>query len=173
MGSSSWTNFSMRDSSWSASRSKRSCRAGRGGVLVLLGDVLVAPLLAHLAFPDVGLHLHEVDDALEVALGAPGQLQDERKRLEAIDHHVHRALEVGAGAVHLVHEADPRDGVAVGLTPDGLGLGLDAGDGVEHRDRAVEHPQRTLDLDREVDVAGRVDDVDPVALPLSTWWRRT
>jgi hypothetical protein len=76
---------------------------------------------------------------------------------------VDAALEVGADAVHLVDEADARDVVLVGLAPDRLGLGLDAGDGVEHRDRAVEHAQRALDLDGEVDVAGRVDDVDPVS----------
>ena len=57
--------------------------------------------------------------------------------------------------------------VLVGLAPDGLGLGLDAGDRVEHRDRAVEHAQRALDLDGEVDVAGRVDDVDPAVAPLA------
>ena len=101
-----------------------------------------------------------------------GSCRTSGRRLEAVDDHVDRALEVGAGAVHLVHEADPRDVVAVGLAPDGLGLRLDAGDRVEHGDGAVEDPERTLDLDREVDVAGRVDDVDPVALPLSTWWRR-
>jgi hypothetical protein len=59
------------------------------------------------------------------------------------------------------------DLVAVGLTPDGLGLRLDAGDRVEHRDRAVEHTEAPLDLDGEVDVTGRVDDVDPEALPLA------
>jgi hypothetical protein len=47
----------------------------------------------------------------------------------------------------------------------GLGLRLDARDAVEHRDRAIEHAQRALDLDREVDVARRVDDVDPVVVP--------
>ena len=36
---------------------------------------------------------------------------------------------------------------------------------VEHGDGAVEHPQRALDLDGEVDVAGRVDDVDAVVAP--------
>src|SRR6185503_17977578 len=35
------------------------------------------------------------------------------------------------------------------------------------RDRTVEHAQRPLDLDREVDVAGRVDDLDRVTLPLA------
>ena len=43
---------------------------------------------------------------------------------------------------------------------------LHAGDRAEHQDGAVEHAQRALDLDGEVDVAGRVDDVDVVVLPL-------
>jgi hypothetical protein len=67
--------------------------------------------------------------------------------------------------VELVHEHDPRYAVPVGLTPDRLGLGLDAGHAVQHRDRAVEHPQRTLDLVGEVDVPGGVDDVDLVSVP--------
>src|SRR6185369_13151287 len=41
------------------------------------------------------------------------------------------------------------------------------GDRVEQRDRAVEHAQRALHLDGEVDVAGRVDDVDAVVTPLA------
>src|SRR3546814_6726126 len=47
-----------------------------------------------------------------------------------------------------------------GLAPDGFGLGLDAGDGVEERNGAIEHAQRAFDFDGEVDVARRVDDVD-------------
>ena len=50
----------------------------------------------------------------------------------------------------------------------------------EHRDRRVEHAQRALDLDGEVDVPGRIDDVDAVlgeaACPSpsrSRWSRRT
>ena len=86
-------------------------------------------------------------------------------RAEAGAHHRDGAVEVGADAVHLVDERDARHAVAVGLAPDGLRLRLDAGDGVEHGDGAVEHAQRALHLGGEVDVAGRVDDVDPVILP--------
>ena len=82
-------------------------------------------------------------------------------------------VEVGAGAVHLVDEADARHVVLVGLAPHRLGLRLDAGDAVEHGDGAVEHAQRALDLDGEVDVAGRVDDVDAVVAARSRWSRRT
>ena len=80
-------------------------------------------------------------------------------------HHVQAAVEVGADAVHLVDVDDARDAVLVGLPPHRLRLRLDAGDGVEDGDGAVEHAQRALDLDREVDVARRVDDVDAVVAP--------
>ena len=86
--------------------------------------------------------------------------------VEAIADHLDAAPEVGADAVHLVDEAEARHVVLVRLPPHRLGLRLDAGDRVEHRDRAVEDAQRALDLDREVDVAGRVDDVDLAVAPL-------
>src|SRR5690606_12397633 len=66
------------------------------------------------------------------------------------------------GAVHLVDEGQPRHAVLVGLAPDGLRLGLHAADGAQHEHRAVEHAQRALDLDGEVDVPRGVDDVEPV-----------
>ena len=86
--------------------------------------------------------------------------------------HVDAAVELGAGAVELVDEADAGHVVAVGLAPDRLGLRLDAGDAVEHRNRAVEHAQRALDLDGEVDVPGGVDDVDDVVRPTRRWSRQ-
>ena len=87
--------------------------------------------------------------------------------VETVLDHVDATEEVRADAVHLVDEADARHVVLVGLAPHRLGLGLDAGDGVEDRDRAVEHAQRALDLDGEVDVARGVDDVDAVAVPVA------
>ena len=76
--------------------------------------------------------------------------------------HLHGAPEVGAGAVHLVDEADARHVIFVGLAPDRLGLRLDAGDGIEDDDAAIKHTQRTLHLSREVHVPRRIDDVDTV-----------
>ncbi len=87
-------------------------------------------------------------------------------RAEPVDHRLHALLEVGAGAVHLVDVGDARHVILVGLTPDRLGLRLHAGDRVEQRDRAIEHAQRALHLDGEVDVARGVDDVDAVTVPL-------
>jgi len=62
----------------------------------------------------------------------------------------------------LIKEGKPRDAVLVRLAPDGLRLRLNPADRVVHHARAVQHPHRALDLDREIDVAGRIDDVDAV-----------
>ena len=138
-----------------------------GGVGELGRDLLVLELGPELVVPDQRLVLDQVDDAHEPVLRADRQLDRQRVGAQALAHRLDGPLEVGAGAVHLVDEGDPRDAVLVGLAPDGLGLRLDPGDRVEDRDRAVEDAQRALDLDREVDVAGRVEDVDPVPLPLA------
>ena len=117
------------------------------------GDLLDRDVLAELVLVDDRLHVDQVDDALEVGLGADRQLDRHGVRAEAVDHRLDALVEVRPDAVHLVDVGDARDVVLVGLAPDGLGLRLDAGDRVEQRDRAVEHAQRALDLDGEVDVA--------------------
>ena len=131
----------------------------------LTGGRLLLPLHAERVDVAHGLHAHEVDDAFEAVLRADRHVHGDRVGAEAVDHRLHRVEEVGADAIHLVDERDPRHGVLVGLAPDGLGLRLDAGDGVEHGDRAIEHAQRPLHLDGEVHVPGRIDDVDSKALP--------
>ena len=89
----------------------------------------------------IAFMLDQIDDADEIALDADRQLDDQRLGAQAVDDHLDAAVEIGADAVHLVDEADARHAVLVGLAPHRLRLRLDAGDAVEHRDRAVEHAQ--------------------------------
>ena len=112
-----------------------------------------------------GLHGQQVDVADEVVLGAHRELHDDRGRVQAVANGTNREVEVGAHLVHLVDEADTRDVVLVGLTPHGLGLGLNALLAVEHGDSAVEDAQRALNLNGEVNVTGGVNDVDLVTVP--------
>src|SRR5918994_4137058 len=141
-----------------------------GGGLGVAGrdvDGVVHLALLCLRAPDHGLHADEVDDTAEVRLGADRKLNDQRHGPESRHDHVDAAVELGADPVELVDEADARDAVLGGLSPHLLGLRLDPRDAVEHGDRTVQHAQRPLDLDGEVDVAGCVDDVDRVAVPLT------
>src|SRR5262245_1496782 len=141
-----------------------------GGLDVGRRDLLDGVVLAldGLAAPGERAHLDQVDDADEVGLGADRELQHQRRGREPVLDHLDTAVELRTGPVELVDEAHPRDLVAIRLPPHGLGLGLDTGDAVEHGDRAVEYAQVALDLDGEVDVAGRVDQVDLGVFPVNS-----
>src|SRR3978361_1196917 len=84
---------------------------------------------------------------------------------ETLDDVLQTFVEIGAGLIHLVGEDDARNLVLVSLAPDGFSLRLNALVGVEHAYGTIEHAQRTLDFDGEVDVAGIVDYLQPLAFP--------
>ena len=107
-----------------------------------------------------------------MVLGAHRDLGSDGVGVQALFHRVDGVLEVGTDAVVLVDEGDARDVVVVGLAPHGLGLRLDAGHGVEHRDGTIEDAQGALDLGREVHVTRGVDDLDDVVLPEAGGGRR-
>jgi len=117
------------------------------------------------AVPNQSLHLDQVDDTLIIGLGTDGKLQDSHSLGEPFLDGVEHEVEISSGAIHLVDETHSRDRIAVGLTPHRLGLRFNTGDTVEHGYRAVKYTKGTLYLDGEVDVAGRVDDVDPMIVP--------
>ena len=131
----------------------------------LLGDLDRLRLHAESVVPDDALHLDHVDDAAEVLLLPDRQVDRHRVGAEAVDHGLHGGEVVRADAVHLVDEGDAGDAVAVGLAPHRFGLRLDAGDGVEDGNRAVEDAQAPLHLDGKVHVPGRIDNVDTKIAP--------
>ena len=56
--------------------------------------------------------------------------------------------------------------IAAHLPVDGERLGLDPAHGAEHQDRPVQDAEAALDLDGEIDVAGRIDEVDAGVVPV-------
>ena len=84
--------------------------------------------------------------------------RDREDVLELLDHHVG----LGRRQVDLVEDRDDREALAEREVDVREGLGLDALRGVDDEDRALARLERAADLVREVDVAGRVDQVQPV-----------
>src|SRR2546425_7322644 len=107
----------------------------------------------------------QVDEPPVLVLAADRDLQRDRMGAQTLPHQVDALVVVRADAVHLVDVDHPRHPVLVGLPPHRFRLRLDARDSVEDRHGAVQDAERALDLDREVDVAGRVDDVDAAIPP--------
>ena len=119
----------------------------------------------NLARPHEGLHLQQVNNAVEVILSANRQLHNQRLSTEAVNDGANGVVEVSAQLVHLVDEANTRDIVLLSLAPNLLRLRLDTFLTVEDCDGTVEHTQGTLNLNGEVDVARGIDDVDLVVVP--------
>ena len=132
----------------------------RDRILHGIGHRPVVEAGAQIVLVDDRLHADDVHDAGEELALAERILDRVSVGPEPFAHHPDDLLEVGPDAVHLVDERDAGHAIAVGLAPYGLGLRLDATDRAEHGDGSVQNPQRTLDLGREVDVSGGVDDVD-------------
>ena len=86
--------------------------------------------------------------------------------MKPVVHHADDTEEIRAHDVHLVDVGHAGHTVLAGLLPDHFRLGLDTALGAEYSDSAVEYAQRTLNFHGKVDVAGGVDYVDGMTLPL-------
>ena len=108
--------------------------------------------------------LEDVDDAGSV-LGAGEDdflARDRQHVLELVDD----GVRVGRGQVDLVEDRDEREVLAQGEVDVGERLRLDALGRIDDQDRAFARLQAVADLVREVDVTGRVDQVEPVGLAI-------
>jgi hypothetical protein len=121
----------------------------RRQVLALVGELADGEALA----------ARGVDDG-EVELVVAGA-----QRHEQIEHRVHDLLGLDAGPIDLVDHDQGRQAHLEGLLGDEPGLGHRPLVGVDDQEHGVDHAEHALDLTAEVGVAGRVDQVDPHALP--------
>ena len=129
-------------------------------------DRFDADVLAVGAVEIEGLLAEQIDDALEVVLQADGKLHQHGVAVELVAKLLDDFVRIAAGAVHLVDEGQAGHAVSPHLAVDSQRLGLHAAHGAEDEDRPVQHAETSLDLDGEIDVARRIDEVDVVAVPL-------
>src|SRR2546421_2923689 len=87
-------------------------------------------------------------------------------RGELVAESLQRPEEVGALAVEHVHDHDARKVVLLRALPGAGGLHLDAHDGTDGNERALDYPERGDHVALETGVARGVDQVDLAALPL-------
>jgi len=85
---------------------------------------------------------------------------------EQVEGGVEGARRVGVGAVGLVDDDDGPQPQAQRPHEHVTRLGHGTFVGVDQQEHRVDHAEHALDLAAEVGVAGRVDDVDQIALPL-------
>src|SRR5580765_3705428 len=112
--------------------------------------------------PNKGLHCDQIDDALEMLFEADRYLHRDSVCTEAIEDRLKAAVERSSCAIQLIDKAYTRHAVFVGLTPNGLGLRLDAGDAVKNTNGTIQNSKGPLDFHREVNVSRCIDNIDAV-----------
>ena len=128
-------------------------RRGEGrGVVLTTGLVL-----------ECGLREH-VGDAMQAAGFAQGQFQRRDAGAEGHAQLLEHALEAGAVLVLLVDEDHPRKAEGGSLAPQPFGLHFDAFHRAHHEHGEIGDRQRGIHLAVEVEVAGRVEQVDLVCV---------
>ncbi len=133
---------------------------------VLRRHRLFAHVLTLGAVKVIGLEADEIDHADEGFARAHRILHQAGIDAELRLHIVHDGERAGSGPVHLVDERQAGNFVPFHLPVHGHRLRLHAADRAEHKDRPVQNAERALDLNREVHVAGGIDEVHRVPLPL-------
>ena len=113
----------------------------------------------------VRAHVEHVDDAGQLVLGADRDVHGHALRREPVAQRLERAEEVGALAVEHVHEHDAREPELVGEPPRARRPDLDAHDGRDRHERALDDPRRAAELALERRIAGDVDEVHLAVLP--------
>ena len=101
----------------------------------------------------------------ELVFLADGKLNGDGLGTEALADGIDGMLEIGTHLVNLVDEANSRDAVLISLAPDFFRLRLHPVHRVKHRHRAVQHAQRAFHFGREIDVAGRINNIDANVAP--------
>ena len=91
---------------------------------------------------------------------------------ETIHHHLDAALEIGAHPVHLIDKGNPGNPIFIRLSPDRFRLGLHSSNRTEDRNRSIQNPEGSLDLNSKIHMAGGIDDIDPVIFPETGGRRR-
>ena len=120
----------------------------------------------------VGLHVHEVDQAVELVLCADRDLGGHDVRPEGVLERVQRAEEVGPLAVEHVHVDQPGDVQLLRALPQPARRDLDAHHAVDDEDGRLAHPQCTQRISDEARFTRRVDQVDLRVAPLEGGQRR-
>ena len=112
------------------------------GIGELGGDLALLALAVAIRRVGVGLHADQVDDALEIAFGADGDLDGDGGAAEDLLDAGQGALEIGAFAIELIDNDGAGKLEIVGERPDLFGLHFDAGHAVDQHQGGIGGDQR-------------------------------
>ena len=121
-----------------------------------------------LPIPYVCTLAYQIDHASKFVLLPYRNLHRQRPGGQTQSHLLHYRVIIGAGQVHLVDKGYARHTVTVSLPPNRFRLRFHAVDRRKQQHQAIQYAHGTLDLNREIDMPRRVDDIDDMQMTRPT-----
>ena len=144
-----------------------------GGFFIIVRDRAFAHVGAVVGVIQFRVHADQINDAAEIVFRADRDLNRDGMRGQALLHHVHHALMKSAPMMSILLTYAMRGTLYVLACRQTVSLCGSTPPLAQNTATAPSSTRRaTLDFDGEVDVAGRVDDVDLVIVPHGRWWRQ-
>ena len=144
---------------------KQSTSVFFGNISHILRDVGLVDNKTLVITVKVGLLLYEVDKTNVRILFTDRQLYRNSICLKSFTEHLYTSEEISSRDVHFVYIGNTRNTVFISLSPNGFRLRFNAALCTEYGNRTVKNSQRSLNLNREVHVPWRIDNIDLLALP--------
>ena len=115
--------------------------------------------------PDPGFAGQQIDYAAKLFFNADRQHHHHRFGSEDFIDLLDNSVKICTGAIELIDVDDASDFGIVSVAPVGFRLRFNSTRTAEHTDTTIEHLQRTVNLDRKIDVSGGIDDVELMLVP--------
>ena len=130
-------------------------------------DFFLADILAFVVVIDLCLHGYKVNQADKVRFRTDRKLDRHRIGAQALMHHLYNIVKIRARNVHLIDIRKAGHAIFSGLPPNRFGLRFNAALRTKNGNSAIQHAEGAFYLHGKVHVTRRVNDVDPVAFPIS------
>ncbi len=124
-----------------------------------------------IAFP--GTLFDQVDDSLKIDFAPDRDLNGDCFSMKTAFNHSDGTIKISADALHFIHKTDARNGVTIGLPPNGFRLRFNTLNRIEHDDTTVKYTKTAFYLGGKIDMSGCVDDVDLTVFPVTGGSRGT
>ena len=118
-------------------------------------------------------HLNEIDKPAELRAFTYRNLDGDSLEREILLQRENSLIKISSNPVHLVDEGKAGHPVFIQLAVYCFALGLGPGNRINGEDRSIENTAGALHLCGEVNVAGSIDQVEFIALPLKVGGRRS
>ena len=131
----------------------------------LIRNINLLGFFSKIVFPKRGCLFQNINHTVECSFKSHRDLHHNRVGTQTFANGFNCPLVRGANAIHFVYKTYARHAISISLAPYRLTLRLDALNSIKDDNATIQNTQGTLYFRSEIDMPGRIDNIDLISLP--------